>query len=105
MDVLARTTHATETEVPLTRTEFDLLTALATHPRRAFTRRQLVDTVWGPDWVGDEHIVDVHIGHMRRKLGDDPTNPRYIRTVRGIGCAAGPRSLPSDPPSQEGSHA
>jgi DNA-binding response OmpR family regulator len=55
----------------------------------AFTRRQLIDSVWGPDWVGDEHLVDVHIGHLRRKLGDDPAAPRYIRTVRGIGYRMG----------------
>jgi DNA-binding response OmpR family regulator len=69
----------------LTRTEFDLLAVLAASPRRAFTRRQLIDEVWGPDWFGDEHIVDVHIGHLRRKLGDNASQPRHIRTVRGVG--------------------
>ncbi len=74
-----------EPELDLTRTEFDLLAVLAASPRRAFTRRQLIDEVWGPDWFGDEHIVDVHIGHLRRKLGDDAARPRHIRTVRGVG--------------------
>ena len=72
-------------ELDLTRTEFDLLAALAASPRRAFTRRQLIDEVWGADWFGDEHIVDVHIGHLRRKLGDSAADPTFIRTVRGVG--------------------
>ena len=48
-----------------------------------------VDAVWGETWVGDEHLVDVHIGHLRRKLGDDATEPRFIRTVRGVGYRMG----------------
>jgi DNA-binding response OmpR family regulator len=76
--------------VALTRTEFDLLAALSHRPRMAFTRRQLIDTVWGPAWVGDEHLVDVHIGHLRRKLGDDAAQARFIRTVRGVGYRMGP---------------
>jgi DNA-binding response OmpR family regulator len=55
----------------------------------AFSRRQLIDQVWGDDWVGDEHLVDVHIAHLRRKLGDDPDTARYISTVRGIGYRMG----------------
>ena len=73
----------------LTRTEFDLLAALAERPRMAFSRRQLIDAVWGPTWVGDEHLVDVHIGHLRRKLDDDATHARFIRTVRGVGYRMG----------------
>jgi DNA-binding response OmpR family regulator len=75
--------------VALTRTEFDLLTALAQRPRMAFSRRQLIDAVWGPTWVGDEHLVDVHIGHLRRKLDDDATEGRFVRTVRGVGYRMG----------------
>ena len=71
--------------VPLTRTEFDLLATLAERPRAAFTRRQLLDAAWGEGWYGDEHVVDVHVAHVRDKLGDDATTPRYIRTVRGVG--------------------
>ena len=55
----------------------------------AFSRRQLIEAVWGDGWVGDEHLVDVHIGHLRRKLGDDPAAPRFIRTVRGVGYRMG----------------
>ena len=76
-------------EVELTRTEFDLLDALSARPRLAFTRRQLIDDVWDAVWVGDEHIVDVHLAHVRRKLGDDASQPRYIETVRGVGYRMG----------------
>lgn len=74
-----------ERDVALTRTEFDLLATLAESPRRVFTRRQLVDAVWGEGWGGDEHIVDVHITHLRRKISDDATAPRFVDTVRGVG--------------------
>lgn len=89
IDVTAREVHVDGQVVELTRTEFDLLAALSARPRMAFGRRQIIDAVWGREWVGDEHLVDVHIGHLRRKLGDDPAEPRYIRTVRGIGYRMG----------------
>lgn len=76
--------------VDLTRTEFDLLAAMASRPKAALTRRQLIDAVWGPDWFGDEHVVDVHVGHVRTKLGDDANEPRFVRTVRGVGYGMGP---------------
>lgn len=85
VDPDARKAWLDDTELEITRTEFDLLDALTSHPKRAFTRRQLIDAVWGPDWYGDEHIVDVHIGHLRKKLQDEASDPTYIRTVRGIG--------------------
>ena len=75
--------------VGLTRTEFDLLAALSARPQQAFTRRQLIDIVWDPAWVGDERIVDVHIGHLRRKLGEEPS--AHIDTVRGVGYRMGAR--------------
>lgn len=89
VDVEAREVSVAGRPVELTRTEFDLLAALAARPRMVFTRRQLIDAVWGPSWVGDEHVVDVHIGHVRRKLGDDAEEPKYIRTVRGVGYRMG----------------
>jgi DNA-binding response OmpR family regulator len=85
IDPAAREVLLGEDLVELTRTEFDVLAALAARPRQAFTRRQLIDAVWGTDWVGDEHLVDIHVGHVRRKLGDDAADPCYILTVRGIG--------------------
>ena len=75
--------------VALTRTEFDLLDTLSGRPQMAFSRGQLIEAVWGPTWVGDEHLVDVHIGHLRRKLGDEATRPQFIRTVRGVGYRMG----------------
>lgn len=85
LDLRARRLTRSDAEIELTRTEFDLLLALVSHPKMAFSRRQLLDEVWGGDWYGDEHVVDVHIAHLRAKLGDDAGEPRYIRTIRGIG--------------------
>ena len=85
VDTIAHRASLDGTPIDLTRTEFDLLAAIAARPRAAFTRRQLIDAVWGPEWFGDEHVVDVHVAHLRRKLRDDATNPTYIRTVRGVG--------------------
>ncbi len=85
LDPDARKVWLDDVELELTRTEFDLLESLTSAPKRAFTRRQLIDAVWGSDWYGDEHIVDVHVGHLRKKLEDDAAAPRFIRTVRGVG--------------------
>lgn len=89
IDVAGREVHLQGAPITLTRTEFDILATLSERPRFAFSRRRLVDEVWGEGWVGDEHLVDVHIGHIRRKLGDDPGSPRYVRTVRGVGYRMG----------------
>lgn len=75
--------------IPLTRTEFDILAALCSRPGVVWTRRQLIDAVWGEPWVGNDHLVDVHVGHLRRKLADDPAQPRYVFTVRGVGYRMG----------------
>jgi DNA-binding response OmpR family regulator len=89
LDPFGRRVVVQDTEVDLTRTEFDLLDALSARPRAAFTRRQLVDAVWGPDWVGDDHLVDVHIGHLRRKLASVADLP-FVETIRGVGYRMGP---------------
>jgi DNA-binding response OmpR family regulator len=89
IDLAAREVRVQGRDVELTRTEFDLLAALSARPRVVFSRRQLIDAVWGETWIGDEHIVDVHVGHLRRKLADDPAAPRFVRTVRGIGYRMG----------------
>ncbi len=89
IDPAGREVSVAEAPVELTRTEFDLLDVLSARPKVAFSRVQLIHAVWGEDWVGDEHLVDVHISHLRRKLGDDTTTPRYIRTVRGVGYRMG----------------
>jgi DNA-binding response OmpR family regulator len=74
-----------EVPIELTRTEFDLLDALTANPKLVLSRRQLMERIWGPDWFGDDHVVDVHMSSLRRKIGDDAGRPRYIRTVRGVG--------------------
>ena len=90
IDAAAREALVAGKLVDLTRLEFDLLDTLSAQPRVAFSRRQLVEHVWGQDWFGDDHIVDVHIVRLRRKLGDDAAHPRYVRTVRGVGYRMGP---------------
>jgi DNA-binding response OmpR family regulator len=89
VDLEARLVLLDDEPVDLTRTEFDLLAAMLAKPRAALSRRSLIDDVWCQDWYGDEHVVDVHIGHLRRKLGDDANDPRFIRTVRGVGYGLG----------------
>lgn len=89
IDVIGRDVWLAGEPVALTRTEFDILATLAEHPRMAFSRRQLIDSVWGSTWVGDEHLVDVHVGHLRRKLGDDAAEGRFVRTIRGVGYRMG----------------
>lgn len=71
--------------VPLTTHEFQLLAALVTHSGRVLTRDAILEIVAGRDWFPYDRSVDVLVGKLRRKLGDDPRNPRLIRTVRGAG--------------------
>jgi DNA-binding response OmpR family regulator len=87
--VAAREVRIDDAPILLTRTEFDILEALSGHPGMVLTRRQLLEIVRDGPWVGNEHLVDVHIGHLRRKLGDDAAQPRYIATVRGVGYRIG----------------
>jgi len=83
---LARREAAVDSEpVELTSLEFDLLAALASAPGRVFTRRQLIERVWGWDFFGDDRIVDVHIRNIRKTLGDPADASRFIGTVRGVG--------------------
>lgn len=74
-----------EREVALTAIEFDLLLALASRPGFVFGRSQLLERVWGADYFGSDHVVDVHVANLRKKLGEDPADPRYVETVRGVG--------------------
>ena len=90
IDPEAREAAVAGSPADLTKLEFDLLDVLSSRPRAVFTRRQLVDRVWGQDWFGDEHIVDVHVMRLRRKLGDDADRPRYVLAVRGVGYRMGP---------------
>ncbi len=72
-------------EVGLTKTEFELLRCLASRPNRIFTREQLLELVWNYDYLGDSRLVDVHIRRLRGKVERDPSQPRFIQTVRGFG--------------------
>lgn len=89
LDAAPREVRVGGRPVELTRLEFDLLETLSAEPRVAFSRTQLLGRVWGPDWYGDDHVVDVHVANLRRKLGDDPAAPKYVRTVRGVGYRMG----------------
>lgn len=72
-------------QVDVTATEFELLRVLADHPGWVYSREELLEAVWGYTYLGDSRLVDVHIGNLRRKIGEDPAEPRYIHTVRGAG--------------------
>jgi two-component system alkaline phosphatase synthesis response regulator PhoP len=72
-------------EVPLTALEFDLLAALASRPGFVFGRDRLLERVWGEAYFGGDHVVDVHIANLRKKIEVDPSNPIYVQTVRGVG--------------------
>lgn len=85
VDVERHEISVDDAAVELTSLEFELLTALAEAPGRVFTRRQLIERVWGWDFYGDERIVDVHVRNLRRALGDSAEEPRFIGTVRGVG--------------------
>lgn len=72
-------------EVELTKLEFDLLKFLFEHPGLVFSRDRLLEQVWNYDYFGDERVVDVHMARLRKKLEEDPSRPRFIQTIRGVG--------------------
>ena len=78
-----------DTEVNLSPKEFRLLDLFMSHPRRVWSREQLLEKVWGVDFVGDSKTVDVHIRWLREKIEVDPSNPKHIVTVRGFGYRLG----------------
>ncbi|CAG0942661.1 Response regulator MprA [Anaerolineae bacterium] len=83
LDREAHTVERAGNPITLTAKEFELLEFFMSHPRQVFRREVILDRVWGYDFAGDTNLVDVHIGHLRDKLGDRP--PRLIRTVHGVG--------------------
>jgi DNA-binding response OmpR family regulator len=85
IDVAAREVRVAGRVVELTKIEFDILQTLTAQPNVVLSRPELIERVWGPNWYGDEHVVDVHLSNLRKKLGDDPKAPRYVVTVRGVG--------------------
>lgn len=80
VDTASRRVFRGEEELLLTRTEYELLCELMRNPAKVATREELLSAVWGTPWVGGTHVVEVHVGNLRRKIGG-----RYIRTVRGVG--------------------
>jgi two-component system response regulator MtrA len=90
IDLAGRSVHrdATGEEIPLTRTEFDLLVDLARHPGQVLARDTLLDRIWGYDYLGDSRLVDVAVGRLRAKIEADPAAPELILTVRGAGYKA-----------------
>lgn len=85
IDVAARQVWHDDHPVDLTAIEFDLLHALAEHRGRVLSREQLLERVWGHDFYGEDRVVDVHLGHIRKKIEADPAQPALIVTVRGVG--------------------
>jgi DNA-binding response OmpR family regulator len=85
VDVAGRRAHLEGGELQLSRKEFDLLAELIRHAGRVVTREQLMDRVWDENWFGSTKTLDVHVRWLRQKLGDDPADPRYLHTVRGVG--------------------
>ncbi|HEV3377771.1 MAG TPA: response regulator transcription factor [Thermoleophilaceae bacterium] len=85
-------------ELDLTRKEFELLELLMREAGSVITRERLIDEVWDVNWFGSTKTLDVHVSGLRRKLGDDPSSPRYLHTVRGVGFRfSGPEELESGP--------
>ncbi|MBU5671609.1 response regulator transcription factor [Paenibacillus brevis] len=74
-----------ETDLKLTAKEFEILKLFATNPNRVFTKAQIYRFIWNDEYYGDENVINVHIRRLREKIEDEPSNPRYIKTLWGIG--------------------
>jgi DNA-binding response OmpR family regulator len=83
LDLAARTVELDGHAIDLTRTEFDLLALLARQPGTVFGREAILPALWGAEWIGNSHATDVHIAHIRQKLG--VAGRRYVQTVHGVG--------------------
>ena len=88
IDLAGRPVERDGVDIPLTRTEFDLLAELARHPGQVFTRDLLLDHIWGYDYLGDSRLVDVAVGRLRSKVERDSATPSLVLTVRGAGYKA-----------------
>jgi two-component system, OmpR family, response regulator RegX3 len=85
LDLASRRVTLDGEEIELSRKEFDLLAALMERAGRVVRRETLMEEVWDENWFGSTRTLDTHIGWLRKKLGDDPNEPRFIHTVRGVG--------------------
>lgn len=85
IDLLRRQVLAQENLVDLTATEFEILNFLAASPGRVYSRDQIMQHLWDGEFYGEPRTADVHVQHIRKKIEADPKNPRYIKTVRGMG--------------------
>ncbi|MFZ4814271.1 MAG: response regulator transcription factor [Phototrophicaceae bacterium] len=85
LDITQRLVYKEGVALELRYKEFELLSLLMSHGGGVVTRAEIFDKVWGTDWLGDMRTLDVHIRWLREKLEDDPSNPRLIQTVRGVG--------------------
>ena len=85
IDFAAREVTVDGVKVDLTRTEFDLLSVLASQPQRVFSRTELLDRIWGSDFEGTLRVVDARLNTLRRKLGEDGHRPRFVAAIRGVG--------------------
>lgn len=85
IDPVGREVFLSGQTVSFTSLEFDILYCLASHPNRVWSRADLIHEVWGYDYIGDNRVVDVHVGQIRKKIETDTANPDFIQTVRGIG--------------------
>jgi two-component system, OmpR family, response regulator RegX3 len=96
LDPSRRSATLAGNELDLTRKEFELLELLMREAGSVITRERLIDEVWDVNWFGSTKTLDVHVSGLRRKLGDDPSSPRYLHTVRGVGFRfSGPEELRS----------
>ena len=85
VDAARRSASLAGEPLELSRKEFDLLRLLVESAGTVVTRERLIDEVWDTNWFGSTKTLDVHVSALRKKLGDEPTTPRYIHTVRGVG--------------------
>ena len=85
VDLFGRQVFANGAPVDLTAKEFDVLSLLASHPGRVYSREQIMRHLWNGEFFGEARAADVHIQHIRKKIEPDPKNPRYVQTVRGAG--------------------
>jgi two-component system response regulator MprA len=85
LDEAAREVHRGERLVELTATEYNLLHLFMTHPRQVLDRQTILNRVWGYDFMGETNIIEVYVRYLREKIEDEPSAPRFIQTVRGVG--------------------